>query len=334
MVSSVLNIVKMERVHQMNVVPDLLPEIHPSLDLRVNFLERLPEKLRKQDRTKRKFEKVEAGVYLLPEQVPSLRTRKGKFGMLTACLDSQTGGALHKCLPYGASSLHASYGRPWFVCSFHERALHILISLQTSLIPRTNHSRATFTGCSEYTCRLFRVWLLNSARPNVELHTFSKNPIPLTTTHTPYIPPHPQRGTPYHRYVIMLVPQQNPTERIKVPVPTEQERLGFDYRAFAATHGLDATKGGGIFMWREVWDETVSKIYAEVLSAYFSVFLGCLFECLCALLQKRRSLSSAGCQSQIRMPTSRRRRNMLLRLQRFRLRTYSYEDYTESHLLT
>ena len=59
----------MERVHQMNVVPDLLPEVHPSLDLRVNFHGLLPEKLRRINRTKRKYEAVEAGRFLLPEQV-------------------------------------------------------------------------------------------------------------------------------------------------------------------------------------------------------------------------------------------------------------------------
>ena len=51
-----------------------------------------------------------------------------------------------------------------------------------------------------------------------------------------------------------------------------EERLGFDYRAFAAKHGLDASTGGGVFMWREVWDETVSRIHAETLSAFFLRF--------------------------------------------------------------
>lgn len=65
---------QMERVHQMNVVPDLLPELHPSFDLRVNFPERLPDKIRLQNRTKAKYEKTEPGIYLLPEQVCSIQT--------------------------------------------------------------------------------------------------------------------------------------------------------------------------------------------------------------------------------------------------------------------
>jgi large subunit ribosomal protein L35 len=67
--STLLNASKMERVHQMNVVPDLLSELHPSFDLRVNFPEQLLERLRRLNRTRRKYEMVEAGVFLLPEQV-------------------------------------------------------------------------------------------------------------------------------------------------------------------------------------------------------------------------------------------------------------------------
>lgn len=59
----------MERVHQMNVVPDLLGELHPSFDLRVNFPERLSDEIRMRNRTKAKVEKMEPGVFLLPEQV-------------------------------------------------------------------------------------------------------------------------------------------------------------------------------------------------------------------------------------------------------------------------
>ncbi|GJE94174.1 PEBP-like protein [Phanerochaete sordida] len=113
---------------------------------------------------------------------------------------------------------------------------------------------------------------LHWMEPNIELSTSSENPLPRTSPHTPYIPPHPQRGTPYHRYALMLVAQQDPTKRIEVAVPTKEQRLGFSYRQLAAEVGLDATKGGGIFMWREIWDETVSRIYAETLKTEEPVF--------------------------------------------------------------
>jgi large subunit ribosomal protein L35 len=37
-------------------------------------------------------------------------------------------------------------------------------------------------------------------------------------------------------------------------------------REFSEKYGLDGSKGGAAHMWREVWDEQVSKIYADTLS--------------------------------------------------------------------
>jgi len=63
--------------------------------------------------------------------------------------------------------------------------------------------------------------------------------------------------------------------------PGSTDRLGFDLRSFVAAHGLlvpkgsslieDAAKereveeGGGIFLWREIWDPSVSMIYNRIL---------------------------------------------------------------------
>lgn len=113
--------------------------------------------------------------------------------------------------------------------------------------------------------------------------------IPDLNSHTPYIPPHPQRGTPYHRYVLLLLPQppasgssytRNAEARaqsgittsayLNIPPVTDAQRRQFDVRAFVRQWGLDDTKGGGAHMWREIWDETVSKIYSDLLSESFS----------------------------------------------------------------
>jgi large subunit ribosomal protein L35 len=53
----------------MNVVPDVLPDLHPSLDLRVTFPEPPPRSVYLRTRIKRSYKQVEPGVYLLPEQV-------------------------------------------------------------------------------------------------------------------------------------------------------------------------------------------------------------------------------------------------------------------------
>ncbi len=55
----------MERVHQMHVVPDILPEMHPSVDLRVTATA-LGQEIRLRKTTDKE---VEPGVFLLPHQV-------------------------------------------------------------------------------------------------------------------------------------------------------------------------------------------------------------------------------------------------------------------------
>ena len=88
--------------------------------------------------------------------------------------------------------------------------------------------------------------------------------------HTQYIPPHPQKGTKYHRYVILLLPQLSPIEKIAVPRFEDGERLGFDVRKFMSTYGLGGN--GGAHIWREVWDEEVSRIYHDILSEWMSEY--------------------------------------------------------------
>ena len=124
-------------------------------------------------------------------------------------------------------------------------------------------------------------------RPNIPLSATSDRLMNLNT-HTRYIPPHPQRGSPYHRYVTLLLPQppiskyslttaaraSGPTSvHLDIPVVPDETRHGFDIREFTRTWGLDASSGGGAHMWREVWDHDVSAIYRDVLSRRSPVLL-------------------------------------------------------------
>ena len=56
---------QMERIHQMHVVPDIVPELCPSFDLRISF----PDHQTKTSSKGLKHSFVEPGSYLLPEQV-------------------------------------------------------------------------------------------------------------------------------------------------------------------------------------------------------------------------------------------------------------------------
>ena len=55
----------MERIHQMYVVPDVLPELRPSVDLHVTATA-LPQEIRLRNTTDKQ---VEPGLFLLPKQV-------------------------------------------------------------------------------------------------------------------------------------------------------------------------------------------------------------------------------------------------------------------------
>jgi len=123
---------------------------------------------------------------------------------------------------------------------------------------------------------------LHWMKPNIALSATSTSLLNLNT-HTKYIPPHPQRGTPYHRYATLLLPQpprgrsdytlaaasragEIPTSmHLDIPVVPDEERLGFDVRRFVQTWNLNGDKGGGAHMWREVWDENVPIIYKDIL---------------------------------------------------------------------
>ena len=105
-------------------------------------------------------------------------------------------------------------------------------------------------------------------RPNVTL-PLSQQPLDLPTAHTPYIPPHPARGTPYHRYTVLLLPQ---TDRIKVPQLSEAERLGFNVREFVEKYQL-RLDGGGAHMWRAEWDVASTRIWDDIISLFPFLFV-------------------------------------------------------------
>lgn len=112
----------------------------------------------------------------------------------------------------------------------------------------------------------------NGHRPNIPLSATSKSPIVPAPPLTYYVPPHPQKGSPYHRYCLFLLPQPDATQPTKIPVIKDEVRLGFNLREFCGAHGYDVSAGGGAHMWREVWNETVSDIYRDTLSEYLLCF--------------------------------------------------------------
>ncbi|EAU80267.2 hypothetical protein CC1G_13488 [Coprinopsis cinerea okayama7 len=217
----------MERIYQMKVVPDVLPVIRPSLDL--HLATQAPSRLTPTFKT---VKLVEPGVFLAPR------------------------------LTVEPPRLYANV--------FHTDTRLYTLMLVDPDVP--DESTASYTT--------YLHWL----QPNVPLTATHTSQILDLNNHTKYIPPHPQRGTPYHRYTVLLLPQPpleggeytknvearaNPgvptSKKLDIPVVSDAERLGFNVRQFCQTWGLDASTGGGLHMFREVWDEEVSKIYKDVL---------------------------------------------------------------------
>ncbi|TFK76620.1 PEBP-like protein [Pluteus cervinus] len=220
----------MERIHQMNVVPDVIPVLHPSVDLHITA-KNTPDQCR---RTKKIESRVEPGIFLAPEQTlepPKLY----------------------------ANVFHA------------DTRLYTLLMVDPDVPDPENASFTTFLH-----------WL----KPNIPLSATNAGRLLDLDTHTEYIPPHPQRGTPYHRYVVLLLPQppasgtgyslntaaraqpgSSTSRHLDIPAVSDVDRLHFDVREFIKQWGLNPAKGGGAYMWREVWDATVSNIYANVLGS-------------------------------------------------------------------
>lgn len=164
------------------------------------------------------------------------------------------------------------------------------------LTRRIIHTSRSFTGCSTYpiSSYLFDSYDQSLCRPNVPLSATSPSLISNINSHTKYIPPHPQKGTPYHRYTVLLLPQKS---HIDVPVVETEQRLGFSLRQFLAKYDFDPSTGGGAHMWRGEWNSTVSGIYRDLLSKSRLLTLKFwMFNTI--LVQSRRSLSLARHQNQ------------------------------------
>ncbi|KAI9491041.1 phosphatidylethanolamine-binding protein [Zychaea mexicana] len=123
--------------------------------------------------------------------------------------------------------------------------------------------------------RLYTILLVDPDSPDVANKTYQQHchwlitNVPLSATETTvaggdtvldYVPPHPQKGTKYHRYTLIAYEQPNGGSD-KVDIKADK-REGFDVKAFAQTHGLQPR---GVSFFRQVWDETVSSIYNDIL---------------------------------------------------------------------
>ncbi|KAF9387885.1 hypothetical protein CPB97_001871 [Podila verticillata] len=77
----------------------------------------------------------------------------------------------------------------------------------------------------------------------------------------PYLPPHPPKGTQYHRYTLLLAEQPNGGQD-KVEVQAEDVSRESTLRDLCSQYKLNVK---GLTFFRQVWDKDVSRIYKEIL---------------------------------------------------------------------
>ncbi|GJJ13866.1 hypothetical protein Clacol_008123 [Clathrus columnatus] len=236
----------MERIYQMHVVPDLLPELHPTIDLHIQFPWTTGHRtLSQRRREKSGWYTIEPGKFLISKQ-----TRDPPRVATTA---------------------------------FHtDVRLYTMLMLDPDVPDEESNSFQTYLHWLRPNIPLSATYRNIKISPSDEGNPVKEESIEETpdvskniiggigggsARDTPYIPPHPQRGTPYHRYVVLLLPHINPLEHLDIPVFKHDQRLGFNLREFAAQWDLALGPGGGAHMWRQVWDEDVSDIYNNVLHA-------------------------------------------------------------------
>ncbi|KAK4048989.1 mitochondrial 54S ribosomal protein YmL35 [Microbotryomycetes sp. JL221] len=186
----------MQRVTQMNVIPDILPDLNPQavLNMTVNG------------------DMIEPGSYTLPAH-----TRDG--------------------IALSAQVYHA------------DERLYTLLIVDPDVPNEVTQSFTTFAHLLVQVGFEIPNIKLSATRTQLEGEPVLR-----------FVPPHPQNGTPYHRYTALLLAQSQPLDLDADAA--ELNRLGFDVRSFVQQHQLEPV---GVTFTRQKWDQAVSDIYENIL---------------------------------------------------------------------
>ncbi|KAI1318771.1 hypothetical protein EDD11_005842 [Mortierella claussenii] len=126
--------------------------------------------------------------------------------------------------------------------------------------------------------KYYTVALVDPDMPDVENESFKQQlhwliaNVPLSATQTqvvkesadvvmPYLPPHPPKGTKYHRYTLLVAEQPNGGQD-KVQIDQSNVSRETTLRDLCSQYNLEVK---GLTFFRQVWDRDVSAIYKNIL---------------------------------------------------------------------
>lgn len=209
--------VLMQRLTQMKVVPDVLPTIDPILDIKLAFL---------RERAYNRNESQSGGI---PSSV-----RPGHF----------------KYIPTGAFVESTTSENPFLlnIQSFEHGERLITVAVVDPDVPDVVNN--IFTSRCHFLASNITISPTNRI---VNLSTLSGTDQRIL----PWIPPHAQKGSPYHRLSVFIL-QQRSNQPIEIAsAQSSIQPHGFSLRSFASKQAL---KPVGAHLFRTQWDNGTAEV--------------------------------------------------------------------------
>ncbi|CUS09731.1 unnamed protein product [Tuber aestivum] len=213
----------MQRLETMHVIPDVLPNIDPIVDVRVHF----------------KGRKAPPGQILdslMVEEFPTVRVIPFKDEEMLCTIAVVDPGIVMPflCIP---SATRAN--NPLDVPD-----------------PKRDTGATGLCECKHFAHRQTHVNTFSSNIPISPAQTTAVGPLAKPAdTIVPYLPPHAQKGTPYHRYAMIVFKQPG-----KIDPATLGGDINKDYFTMRGFQDKNKLCSIGAFMWRVEWDSHTKEI--------------------------------------------------------------------------
>ncbi len=206
-----------QRIKQMKVTPDVLPTFEPSVDVKLAFIP------------------------------PWVFSRKGlEYGDMSKGIQA---GELKYVQPGAFVDSKISENACWLnVQSFERGAQLVSIAVVDSDVPNVQTNDFGYR-CHFLACNI----TITPTQRMINLAALSKSEQILL----PWIPPHAQKGSPYHRLSVFVLHQK---DNIPIDVGVASQHVqadGFLLRSFVARHLVEPI---GVHLFRTKWDEGTAEV--------------------------------------------------------------------------